>query len=318
MGDTREGRHTTGFVLLFLEADKPGTSFSLPERALDTLVQHMQPAPAITHVELMIPSSDESGDDLHFSTYLGATGATWANGYGDGPNFYLNPKGNGGSWRAVPVFARDAARRLRAECHKHVDTPLPRDGAAAQLPLFGAAASRLRELHRQPPWRAGALRRAQCADHAKLHARTQRAQRGPLVRAEHAVPRALAPGSHGGVRGAGARRGDGPVDHRHGGIGEGARDPAARAATTTCASCPRGARSPAPNWPANSASWPASTAAPSSCERARRSSRVRCFATPGSADRRGWCAWWPPQTRAAHPAARKTPHDLGPRFFQIV
>tara|TARA_Y100000389_G_scaffold201673_2_gene244985 strand:+ start:85 stop:1014 length:930 start_codon:yes stop_codon:yes gene_type:complete len=128
--DDGGGQHEGGaphdwFVLLFLEADKPGTDFSFPERALDTLVQHMQPAPAITHVELMIPSSDESGDDLHFSTYLGASGAAWANGYGDGPNFYLNPKGNGASWRAVPVFARDAARRLRAECHKHVDTPYP-------------------------------------------------------------------------------------------------------------------------------------------------------------------------------------------------
>jgi hypothetical protein len=113
------------YVLMFLEGDAAGEGFSLGEIALDSLVQHMQPSPSITHVEMMIPTSDEGGEDMHFSTYLGSTGAGWANGYGDGLNFYLNPKGNGASWRAVPVFARDASRRVREECELHVATPYP-------------------------------------------------------------------------------------------------------------------------------------------------------------------------------------------------
>lgn len=112
-------------VMLFLEADHPGTDFSVAERMLDTLVQVMQPSPSITHVEMFVPATDESAADQHFSTYLGAIGATWTTGYGDGLRFYLDPKGNGASWRAVPVFGRDAAKRVRAECNLHVDTPYP-------------------------------------------------------------------------------------------------------------------------------------------------------------------------------------------------
>jgi hypothetical protein len=111
--------------MLFLEADASGSDFSMGERALDTLVQVMQPSPSITHVEMFIPATDESAADQHFSTYLGSTGAAWTNGYGDGPRFYLDPKGNGASWRAVPVFGTDAAARMRKECDLHVDTPYP-------------------------------------------------------------------------------------------------------------------------------------------------------------------------------------------------
>ena len=120
-----EGIHDEWFLLLFLEADKQGINFSVGESALDSLVQHMQPSPAITHVEMLIPTTDESGDEMHFSTYLGASGAAWSTGYGDGLDFYLNPDGNGSSWRAVPVFGRDAVNRIRAECQDHLDTPYP-------------------------------------------------------------------------------------------------------------------------------------------------------------------------------------------------
>lgn len=113
------------FFLLFLEADKPGEEFTLAERTLDTMVQSMQPNPSITHVEMFVPATDASGSDQHFSTYLGAAGATWTTGYGDGLRFYLDPKGNGSSWRAVPVFGHNAAKRVRAECNLHVDTPYP-------------------------------------------------------------------------------------------------------------------------------------------------------------------------------------------------
>ena len=113
------------FVLaIYLEADRPGDTFSYSERALDSIVQHMQPSPAITHVELLIPAHS-GADSQHFSTYLGTKGADWSTGYGNGMDFYLNPKGNGGSWRAVPIFSIDAVDRVRTECHDHVHTPYP-------------------------------------------------------------------------------------------------------------------------------------------------------------------------------------------------
>ena len=109
---------------IYLEADHPAASFTYAERALDSIVQHMQPSPAITHVELLIPAHSNS-DSQHFSTYLGSKGADWSTGYGNGMDFYLNPKGNGNSWRAVPIFSIDAVDRVRTECHDHVHTPYP-------------------------------------------------------------------------------------------------------------------------------------------------------------------------------------------------
>lgn len=133
MGDQHGNREWA--ILLFLEADEAGTDFSFAEKALDALVQVMQPAPSITHVELFVPATDDSAADQHFSTYLGASGATWTTGYGDGLRFYLDPKGNGASWRAVPVFGRDAAQRIRAECNLHVDTPYPSMGRLLNYPF---------------------------------------------------------------------------------------------------------------------------------------------------------------------------------------
>ena len=124
-GAPQEAPRPYNFVLaIYLEADRPGDTFSYSERALDSIVQHMQPSPAITHVELLIPAHS-GADSQHFSTYLGTKGADWSTGYGNGLDFYLNPKGNGGSWRAVPIFSIDAVDRVRTECRDHVHTPYP-------------------------------------------------------------------------------------------------------------------------------------------------------------------------------------------------
>ena len=123
--DGEEAPRPYDFVLgIYLEADRPAETFSYTERALDSIVQHMQPSPAITHVELLIPAHSDT-DSQHFSTYLGTKGADWSTGYGNGMDFYLNPKGNGNSWRAVPIFSIDAVDRVRTECHDHVHTPYP-------------------------------------------------------------------------------------------------------------------------------------------------------------------------------------------------
>ena len=107
--------------VLALEGDAPDPKWRWWEQALDTIVQTVQPAPAMTHIELVVPSSRDA-DDVHFATYLGKH-ANWTSEFGDCLDFYLNPNRNGRSWRAVPVMAHGALSRLRKECNLHVHTP---------------------------------------------------------------------------------------------------------------------------------------------------------------------------------------------------
>ena len=106
--------------LLSLEGDEPHAKWTWWETALDTLVQSAQPAPAITHTELLLPP-ETANDDMHFAIYLGKQ-AHWGSAFGGGRKFYLDPQGNAKSWRAVPIVGQDAVDRLRAECAKHTGT----------------------------------------------------------------------------------------------------------------------------------------------------------------------------------------------------
>ena len=106
--------------LLSLEGDKPRSDWTFWEAALDTLVQSAQPAPAMTHTELLLPPETDD-EDMHFAVYLGKQ-AHWGSFFGGGKKFYLDPKGNSKSWRAVPIVGQDAVHRLRAECSKHTGT----------------------------------------------------------------------------------------------------------------------------------------------------------------------------------------------------
>lgn len=107
--------------VLALEGDKPDATWRWWERVLDTVVQTVQPAPSLTHIELIVPALEDK-DDVHFGTYLGKS-ANWGSGFGDSLSYYLNPDGNGPAWRAVPVVAHGAISRLREECEQHVGTP---------------------------------------------------------------------------------------------------------------------------------------------------------------------------------------------------
>ncbi len=107
--------------LLALEGDRPNAKWSFWETALDALVQASQPAPAMTHAELLLPPEGPS-DDMHFALYLGKQ-ANWGRNFSGGRKFYLDPNGNGNSWRAVPIMGQDAVQRLREECVKHELTP---------------------------------------------------------------------------------------------------------------------------------------------------------------------------------------------------
>ena len=107
--------------LLSLEGDAPSSKWTWYETALDAVVQSAQPAPAMTHTELLLPPENDT-DEMHFALYLGKQ-AHWGSTFGGGKKFYLDPQGNAKSWRAVPIVGQDAVRRLRAECEHHTGTP---------------------------------------------------------------------------------------------------------------------------------------------------------------------------------------------------
>jgi len=128
---------TTDVVyLLAVEGDAPAKNWSWAERMLDQLVQFMQPTPVMTHVELMIPPTH---DDAHvnFASYLGQTAGWQSVASAAGERFYMVD--NADSWRAVPVFAVDAARRVVHEAAAHVGTPY-------SLPRYAFAVPPLRNL----------------------------------------------------------------------------------------------------------------------------------------------------------------------------
>lgn len=106
--------------LLLLEGDEPNEKWKWWETALDAAVQSAQPAPAMTHTEILLPPENAT-DEMHFALYLGKQ-AHFGSTFGGGLKFYLDPQGNAKSWRAVPIVGQDAVRRLRAECAKHVGT----------------------------------------------------------------------------------------------------------------------------------------------------------------------------------------------------
>ena len=57
--------------LLSLEGDEPQLKWTWYEKVLDALVQSAQPAPAMTHTELVLPPESGDDDEMHFAIYLG-------------------------------------------------------------------------------------------------------------------------------------------------------------------------------------------------------------------------------------------------------
>ena len=107
-------------VLMVMKADATSSDATFTEALIDRTVQFAQPVPAVTHVELWM--GDQPGDkieDNHFSTYLGTTrGALWTSGLTDSKKFYSSA-----AWSAIPIFAPNVERRVRAECNLHNGTP---------------------------------------------------------------------------------------------------------------------------------------------------------------------------------------------------
>jgi len=139
-------------AMLFLKADKTRDDASWGEAIVDRTVQFGQPYPAVTHCEMWVGErANKPSDDNHFSTYLGATtadgkvlGATWTSGLANSCGFYacgdsvteeITRRMARSSWSAVPIFAPNAAEKLRRECNLHQGTPYPPGFLLWQYPM---------------------------------------------------------------------------------------------------------------------------------------------------------------------------------------
>lgn len=135
--DTLDSATVEDFVFaLFLECrDEPTPGASAAENALSGLIMACQPSPSIAHVELFL--ADGKGDP-HFATYLGRKSG-WGFSFGGESTFYTDL--NAGLWRAVPVYNKGLAARLRHELKLHVDTPYSLGRYACSVPPLRAFAS---------------------------------------------------------------------------------------------------------------------------------------------------------------------------------
>lgn len=124
------------FLLALDGNESPNPEWGWPEKALDFLVKAAQPAPAVTHVELLLPPT-KGGGDMHFATYIGQR-AGFGSSFENQRSFYLG--NNAGNWRAIPIVAERAAERVRAECEKHVGTSYSLVKYLCAVPPFRALA----------------------------------------------------------------------------------------------------------------------------------------------------------------------------------
>lgn len=126
------------FVLALEGRDTPDPSWSTWQALLDSIVQMAQPAPRITHVELLVPPSSGMKQNMHFSTYI-CERAQWWDNHANNRAFYLGS--NAGHWRAVPVSCKSAAQRVRIEANQHVGTAYSLARYACAVPPMRALAS---------------------------------------------------------------------------------------------------------------------------------------------------------------------------------
>jgi hypothetical protein len=101
---------------MFLESHPPapGSTPSILDRLITFAVQHLQPSPVMTHVELVVPCRPGEREPVNFATYIGETSG-WKADRRENQNYYLRTHAN--QWRAVPVFEHQAARRVREACN---------------------------------------------------------------------------------------------------------------------------------------------------------------------------------------------------------
>lgn len=104
---------------LFLEPDLTQNShIGWPEWFVDSVVKACQPSPVFVHCEIVIPPlTQDGGSHTQFATYMGRRSG-WQTDRIDGFGYYLVDKSN--KWRAVPIFGKRFASRLRNEANSEL------------------------------------------------------------------------------------------------------------------------------------------------------------------------------------------------------
>ena len=109
------------FALFMEPMEQPDPRWTWAEWLIDVAIRKGQPSPTMIHCELFIPPvPDDEGSRTQFATYYGKTSG-WQTDRVDGYGYYLVEHGH--HWRAVPVFAQDAAHRLRVEANSELGVP---------------------------------------------------------------------------------------------------------------------------------------------------------------------------------------------------
>ena len=108
--------------LLFLEpaSEEEEAKQSRSTRLLDWAIKTFQETPPMMHCEILLTPRHSEQHLLHFATYIGRQSG-WQMGRDANEAYYLRE--NAGRWRAVPVFATDATKRIRHECELERGVP---------------------------------------------------------------------------------------------------------------------------------------------------------------------------------------------------
>lgn len=107
---------------MFLEPheEPPTSKRTLLRKALSFMVNRFQPSPVFTHVELVVPCCAGAHEPVNFSAYIGQT-SNWQTDQVSNEAYYLSD--NAAKWRAVPVFGKHAAQRVRSVCNRSIGVP---------------------------------------------------------------------------------------------------------------------------------------------------------------------------------------------------
>tara|TARA_B100001109_G_scaffold242059_1_gene226702 strand:+ start:4780 stop:5652 length:873 start_codon:yes stop_codon:yes gene_type:complete len=134
---------------VFLEPHEPGPGSkpSFWDRLITFAVHNLQPSPVMDHVELVVPCRAGERAPVNFATYIGERSG-WKVDRRENEKYYLRLHAN--RWRAVPVFGRQAARKVRATCNgsENIEYSLLRYVTAASC--FRGIASMVPDLPRSP------------------------------------------------------------------------------------------------------------------------------------------------------------------------
>jgi len=191
--DETSSDEQVAFVLFLEPRPKPDPRWTIAERAINAAVSFFQPSPPLAHCEIALPPTDDS-IRTNFATYLGST-ASWQVDRRDGIDYYLND--NAGRWRAIPIFGKDVAARIRDEADLESGVKYSMLRYLTAIPPFRAF-SRFMPDRRRSPAHCGNLT-ARILKNSEIALRNNSAYYGPTTL--HKELSAVSAWKHSGING---------------------------------------------------------------------------------------------------------------------